>query len=249
MVGMPMDNSVQYLGMQVEMPPFDNPKVRQAIAYALPYQKIQDLALYGSARMLSGGPEKVTTPAWPQPGPYHTDLARAKQLLAAAGYPDGFETVLSFDMGVAVTNEPMCALIQESLGQIGIKVTLDKISGANWRGAFSSKKLPFITNLFGAWFDYADYYFYWVYDGNNYSIFNSSAYKNAAMDKLVESARFEPDAGKFRQEAIDFISLAFHDLPNIPLYQPFHNVAMQKNVSGYRYWFHRQLDYRPLRKA
>ena len=31
--------------------------------------------------------------------------------------------------------------------------------------------------------------------------------------------------------------------------QPFLNVAMQKNISGYQYWFHRQLDYRSLVKA
>jgi peptide/nickel transport system substrate-binding protein len=38
-------------------------------------------------------------------------------------------------------------------------------------------------------------------------------------------------------------------MPRIPLYQPYLNVAMLKNVDGYRYWFHRQLDYRSLVKA
>jgi peptide/nickel transport system substrate-binding protein len=35
----------------------------------------------------------------------------------------------------------------------------------------------------------------------------------------------------------------------VPLYQPYVNVAMQKNVSGYAYWFHRRLDYRTLVKG
>ena len=34
-----------------------------------------------------------------------------------------------------------------------------------------------------------------------------------------------------------------------PLYQPFVNVAMQKNISGYQYWFHRRLDYRAMAKG
>jgi hypothetical protein len=46
-----------------------------------------------------------------------------------------------------------------------------------------------------------------------------------------------------------FVDLAFEDVPRIPLFQPYLNVAMQKNVTGYRYWFHRQLDYRSLAKA
>jgi hypothetical protein len=39
-----------------------------------------------------------------------------------------------------------------------------------------------------------------------------------------------------------FVDLASADIPRIPLYQPYVNVAMQKNVSGYQYWFHRRLD-------
>ena len=41
-VSMPYSNGIQYLGMNVTKPPFNNPKVRQAVAYAVPYQKIMD---------------------------------------------------------------------------------------------------------------------------------------------------------------------------------------------------------------
>ena len=94
-VGTPMDNSVQYIAMQVTMAPFDNLKVRQAIAYAIPYQKIMEAAIYKRGRPLFGGPDKIMTPAWPQPHHYVTDLSKAKQLLAEAGFPNGFETTLS----------------------------------------------------------------------------------------------------------------------------------------------------------
>ena len=69
------------------------------------------------------------------------------------------------------------------------------------------------------------------------------------MDKLIDTARFEPDPQKYNEEAERFISLAFEDVPRIPLYQPTLDVAMQQNVTGYRYWFHRQLDYRQLAKS
>ena len=45
------------------------------------------------------------------------------------------------------------------------------------------------------------------------------------------------------------VDTAFADMPRIPLFQPYVNVAMQKNVSGYQYWFHRRLDYRALAKG
>ena len=43
--------------------------------------------------------------------------------------------------------------------------------------------------------------------------------------------------------------MAFEEVPRVPLFQPLLDVAMQKNVTGYRYWFHRQLDYRQLSKG
>jgi peptide/nickel transport system substrate-binding protein len=246
-VGTPMDNSVQYIAMQVTMAPFDNLKVRQAIAYAIPYQKIMEAAIYKRGRPLFGGSDKITTPAWPQPHHYVTDLAKAKQLLAEAGFPNGFETTLSLDLGAAVTNEPIGVLVQESLREIGIKVTLNKIANSNWRSAFLSKKLPLVTNVYGGWFNYPDYYFYWTYHGQG--MFNSSNYQSPDMDKLVDTARFEPDPQKYTDEVESFIRLGYKDLPQIPLYQPFHDVAMQQRITGYRFWFHRQLDYRPLQKA
>ena len=51
------------------------------------------------------------------------------------------------------------------------------------------------------------------------------------------------------EEVEDFITLAYTEIPRIPLFDPFLDVAMQKNVTGYRYWFHRQLDYRQLAKT
>jgi peptide/nickel transport system substrate-binding protein len=247
-IGSLMENAVQYIGMNVNMPPFDNPKVRQAIAYAIPYQKIMELAMYNRARPLFGGPARVTKAEWPQPHHYVTDLTKAKQLLAEAGHPNGFDTVLSFDLGAAVTNEPLCVLVQESLGQIGIKVALDKIPGANWRATFIKKQLPLQANFFGAWFDYPDFFFYFVYSGAD-TIFNTMAYKNAEMDRAINEAHYAADPKVYERDAVEFIQRAFDDVPNVPLYQPYLNVAMRKNVDGYRYWFHRQVDYRHMTKA
>jgi len=244
----PIGNGMYSVELNVKNPPFDNEKVRQAVAYALPYQKIMDAAMFGRGVPMFDGPAKVTSTDWPQPSPYRFDLAKAKQLLAEAGMPNGFETTLSFDLGVAVTNEPICVLVQESLGQIGIKLTLNKIPGANWRAELAKKTLPMVVNLFGAWLTFPEYFFYWNYHGQN-SLFNTMSYQNPAMDKLIEASRFESDPQKYTEAVEGYITMSFAEIPRIPLFDPFLDVAMQKNVTGYRYWFHRQLDYRQLAKA
>ena len=113
-VSLPFSNGIQYIGMNVTKPPFDNPKVRQAMAYAMPYQKIMDAVLFGLANpMFGAAADKATEVAWPQATKYVTDMAKAKALLIEAGYADGFETTISFDLGFAGVNEPLCVLVQE----------------------------------------------------------------------------------------------------------------------------------------
>src|SRR6195952_3688692 len=107
-ISTPYSNGIQYLGMNVTKPPFDNLKVRQAVAYAVPYQKIMDPLCFGLASPMFGAPaDKATEVAWPQPHKFNTDIDKAKKLMSEAGYPDGFETTISFDLGFAGINEPL----------------------------------------------------------------------------------------------------------------------------------------------
>ena len=183
-VSVPFSNGIQYIGMNVNKPPFDNPKVRQAIAYAIPYQKIMDVVLFGLANPMFGAAANAPTEvAWPQPTKFNTNMTKAKALLAEAGFPNGFETTMSFDLNFAGVNEPLCVLVQESLGQIGIRTTINKIPGANWRTELNKKEMPLYTNVFSGWLDYPEYFFYWCYHGNN-SVFNTMSYKSQGDGRL-----------------------------------------------------------------
>ena len=251
-VSTPYSNGIQYIGMNVKNPPFDNIKVRQAVAYAIPYQKIMDAVLFGLAKPLFGAvPDAPTEVAWPQPHKYNTDIAKAKALMAEAGYPNGFDTTLSFDLGFAGVNEPLCVLTQESLAQIGIRTTINKVPGANWRTELNKKTLPHYTNVFSGWLDYPEYFFIWCYHGKN-SIFNTMSYQSKTTDDFIDgavNAAATGDNAAYDMDVKGFVDTAYADMPRVPLYQPYVNVAMQKNVSGYAYWFHRRLDYRTLAKG
>jgi peptide/nickel transport system substrate-binding protein len=251
-ISTPYSNGIQYIGMNVKNPPFDNLKVRQAVAYALPYQKIMDAVLFGLAKPMFGAPANAPTQvAWPQPHKFNTNIEKAKALMAEAGYPNGFETTLSFDLGFAGVNEPICVLTQESLAQIGIKTTINKVPGANWRTELNKKTLPLYTNVFSGWLDYPEYFFIWCYHGKN-SIFNTMSYQSKTLDGFVDgavTAAATGDKASYEKDVKGFVDTAYADMPRIPLYQPYVNVAMQKNISGYAYWFHRRLDYRTLVKG
>ena len=246
-VGTPVENAMQYIGLNVTKPPFDNLKLRQAVAYAIPYQKIFDAVVFKRGVPLFGAEGAVSDASWPQATPYTTDMAKAKALMIEAGYPNGLETDISFDLGLAGVNEPLIVLTQESLAQIGIKTTINKVPGANWRNELLKKQMPMYTNTFGGWLNYPEYFFFWAYHGQN-AVFNTMSYQNAGMDALIDTAR-QAQGADYDKAVMSFIDLAWKEVPRIPLYQPYLDVAMQKNIEGYQYWFHRQLDYRQLAKV
>ncbi len=247
----PIGNGMYSVELNVKNPPFNNEKVRQAVAYALPYQKIMDAAMFGLANPLFGGPSNnVSDITWPAKTGYTTDIAKAKALMKESGVGD-VSTTISFDLGQGAISEPIAVLIQESLAQIGIKTVINKVPGANWRSEMAKKSMPLMVNFFSGWLDYPEYFFFWCYSGQN-AIFNTPSYVSKDMDVLIDGAReaaAQGDKEKYATDVKGFISKAYIEVPRIPLFQPFLNVATQKNISGYTYWFHRQVDYRSLVKA
>jgi peptide/nickel transport system substrate-binding protein len=248
-VGVAKQSALVYLELNTLIPPFDNQKVREAIAYAIPYQAIMDNAYYGRGIPMFGAtPGEPFAATWPVPSPYYTDLERARELLAEAGYPNGFETELFLDLSQATTREPAALMIQENLKAIGITTTVEKVPGANWFSKLLEKSMPMVLTSFHAWLDYPEYHFYWTYHGGNNSVFNAASYISEPLDTAIDNARFETDPAAYEQEIIDFVDIAMKDLPKIPIVQDFTDVAMQPNVDGYVYWFHSLLDFRSITK-
>ena len=109
-VSIPQSNGFTHITMDTQVKPFDNVKVRQAVAAALPYQDMYQAAIFGRGKPLYGATWSKTPPsaAFPQPMPVRTDLALAKKLLAEAGMPDGFSTTFAFSTGSAATRRAAC---------------------------------------------------------------------------------------------------------------------------------------------
>ncbi len=78
-------------------PPFDDPLLRRAVCHALPYELILDRVYHGYARQSRSPVTSVSRHHAPDLWAYDTDLRRARDLVAASGYPDGVETELYID--------------------------------------------------------------------------------------------------------------------------------------------------------
>ena len=106
-------------------------------------------------------------------------------------------------------------LTEEALAQIGIKTTINKIPGANWRTELNKKVLPLYTNVFSGWLDYPEYFFIWCYHGQN-SVFNTMSYQSKEMDAFIEGARDAAavgDKATYDKDVKGFVDLAYADIP------------------------------------
>lgn len=245
-VGVPVPNGIWYCAMNSATGPFTDVRLRQAVAWAMPYEKIMQAALYGRGVIMSGAEGGPTT-AWPQPFPYNTNIEKARALVQQAA-PGGITTSVLFDAGQATVAEPIALLVKEALAPLGITVELNKVPGSNFRGELAKKNSPMVINRFAGWLDWPDYYFFWNFHGSN-SIFNVASYQNPEMDRLIDAARFTSDAAAYEAAVKGFIGMAQREAPVVPLAQPLHDMAMQKNIGGYQFWPCREPDFRAFTKG
>ncbi|HLX15524.1 MAG TPA: ABC transporter substrate-binding protein [Bradyrhizobium sp.] len=248
-ISTPQYNAVTFISMNNTIPPFDNINVRRAIAYALPYDDMFKAALFGRGTPLFGATwadGKPPTSAYPFPQPVKLDLDKAREYLKAAGMPDGFSTTFSFNVGQASTAEPMAALVKESLGKIGVKVDIQKLPDAQMSTQINEKKLPFFTEGIIAWLPSTDYFYRNFYTGNQR--WNYSSINNAELNAIAQEARFEPDKAKYDEDGRKLNAIHVAEMPQIELWQPSQDAVMAASLDGYTYQFHRQVDYRDLRR-
>ena len=115
----------RYMSMNVKQKPFDNPKVRQAINYAINKEALTKVAFSGYAVPMDGVlPQGVDYAVKTGPWPY--DIKKAKALLAEAGYPNGFEAEL-WSAYTHTTAMKIIQFLQQQLAQVGIKVKLQAL--------------------------------------------------------------------------------------------------------------------------
>ncbi len=226
---------VWWMGMNGKVAPFDNKLVRQAVAWAFPYQDILNNVWYGYA-------DPMTSPI-PQGMPTHdgshwvykTDIEKARTLLAQAGHPDGFETRIVVNPA-NVEDSASAVWIQSGLAKAGIKVTIDKQAEAAINDTlFTKRDAPlFLFN----WISYVNdpyYHAYWLLKsdaGTNFSNFGTPR-----IDELISTGMYETDPAKREAMSKEFQAIWADEVPWIYLGQPRVVFATTDKVQGFAYFF------------
>lgn len=222
-----------FLGMNNKEKPFDNVKVRQAISYAVPYDTILTQVLQGYGQRMTSPIPAGTPFHTDQYNPYKTDLAKAKQLLSEAGFASGFSTVLQIASGVEEAKET-AVWVQQSLGQIGVKVQIQELPGSAFTSQLQKHELGFF--FFNNWISINNdpfYHLYWLYRSD---CCNYTNYANPTVQKMIDDNLLSTDQAAREKAAMDCQQQILADAPMAYLYQPDKIVVMRPNVKGYIFY-------------
>jgi oligopeptide transport system substrate-binding protein len=221
-----------YVFMNVLEQPFDNAQVRQAVNYAIDTQKIQKL-LAGQGKALNQV-YPVGMPGHQADATFYTyDPAKAKQLLAEAGFPNGFKVTF-----VSHNVDPLPKLaqaIQADLKDVGIDAEIKQLDRATYWNYISLKKSHAAIGLSDWYMDFPDPSD-WIgplftnpIDGGA----NSSFYENAQVNDLYAASASELDTAKRIEMFKQMQYIIMQDAPTAPLYQPIWNAMYGKNTGGF----------------
>lgn len=223
----------QYVQFNVTKPPFNNPKVREAVAYALNRNNSVAAAFQGHGKPLYGIVIPKTDPAY---NPKYAKLwsydpAKAKQLLAEAGYPNGFSTSLlttsqyTFlqDLGVSV---------QADLKAVGITAT---INAPDWATRIKNGNAgDYGIAVSGGAGDITDPSYLMAYVSGAASYNNSFGYSNDSLNAALLAGLRAPTSAT-KQAAYDKAQQIFKtDVPFTTLNTRTQAFAYDSKVKGFK---------------
>ncbi|EWY40935.1 hypothetical protein N825_33935 [Skermanella stibiiresistens SB22] len=226
-------NYTHRLEMNNNTPPFDKKEVRQAMNYLVSRPDIEGSVYMGTARPTKSPVSEIYPAYTDEKFPYTDNVAQAKQLLAKAGYPDGFKTEIGYRTGEPI-EEQIAVILKTSFARAGINAELVKLPSSSLVERYSKGTIPmyfirdmaivpdaaYVSNLFI----------------NSKSMVNYSHYKNEEVDQLINKALTSTDVAAREADMKRVQELVIDEAPWVFLFNPGYQLAVRTNVEGFSWY-------------
>jgi len=218
------------MGFNVTMEPFDDPLVRQALTYAVPYADIIAGVFNGNG-LVSEGPIPVggqyhDSSLWT----YSTDLDQARALLEEAGLGDGFEFTLDIAAGSPIT-EQIAIILQDAFSQIGVTMNINPQSSSQFAEQLGTlEHQSWMRDLL------------WYVDDAGYTgklffqtgaVANWMGYSNPELDAVIDELSVTLDTERKAELAAEYQRLLIEDAPALYVAEMPFEIAMRDDIQGY----------------
>jgi peptide/nickel transport system substrate-binding protein len=231
--------AVSGVALPFDTKPFNDKRVRQALNYGIDKDAINKSLFGGYAETMTSPLPKAQWGFDPSLKGYPYDPAKAKQLLAEAGYPNGFETeFLTYNSprGYNSAGADLAVAIQGQLQKLGIKANVRKQE----IGAYLAEIRNKTTKYGGIWLQGwtgdngdPDNFLFELFGSANIPVTNAARYNNPALDKILVEAQHVPDHAKRVALYSEAQKIILDDAPWIFVNSLMHVRVARKEVQGY----------------
>jgi peptide/nickel transport system substrate-binding protein len=213
--------------------PFKDRRVREAIYRAIDIEALRRVTMRGQAQPTGGITPSIlaSNPEAEARLPY--DPARAKKLLAEAGYPNGFGYTLDCPNNRYINDEQLCIAVAGMLAKIGLKVRVNAQPRAiyfarmmkrdtasymlGWGGAITDAETTLTPILHSN-------------DGKGKGDWNWGNYVNKKLDELIDAQRVESDPAKRKRLIAEALAEHNTQIHHVPLHRQVIPWAMRENI-------------------
>lgn len=227
-ISSPSENMVQ-IPMLVTQAPFDDPRVRQALAYAVPYDQIIKNVYSGQARSVKSQ-VPIGMPGYGEEGyPYTYDLNKARALLQEAGKVS-FSTELAYSAG-DTQQQGIAVLLQSEFKKIGVTLKLSPLDPATLAQRREQNNIPMQITVGQWWVNDVEYLL--AVSFTKGAAQNYSAYSNPQIEAIFAQSHTITDQTQRLALWKTVQQLMGQDVPGLVICQPNFQLPVSKRVTGW----------------
>lgn len=208
------------------IPPFNDVRLRQAVAYAVDKNEVAMGATWGFA--------KPTNQRYPTSSKWfielkdrEQDLQKARALMAEAGYKDGLKIKTPVH---ASPGKEVSTILKDQLKKVGIELELDVMDFASHTKVRTSKEFTMYAAGMGARGDPDQIYYADLYSKSKQ---NESGYSDPEVDQLLDKTRVVQDPKERKRLFTEVLRLMHRDVPELYLYIGPNFSGVSAHVKGY----------------
>ena len=219
-----------YLGFRLDHPYFKEKRVRQAISHAINKKELIDGVLFGLGQAVTGPYKPGHWVYNPDVRQYPFDQAKAKALLAEAGWKPGADGAMEKDgrkfVFTVLTNAgnesraKTAAIIQQQLAAVGIRMEIRTLEWAAFINEFVKKRKFDALILGWGTGPEPDQFDIWSSTKTGPDELNHVGFRNAEVDRLLEEGRRTFDMEKRKKAYFRFQEILAEEQPYVFLYAP-----------------------------
>jgi peptide/nickel transport system substrate-binding protein/oligopeptide transport system substrate-binding protein len=223
--------SLQFIGLNLSRPPFDDVRVRQAFAHAIDRDAL--------VRAEPGGripPNGILPPGMPgftpEPKVLQRDLDRARELLAQAGFAggQGLPPIVYTTASPSEQARKLFESIRSQVAEIGFDLRSEQLTWRQFSQRLTEQKLQCFTVTWVADIPDPDSFLYPMCHSRGSA--NFTAYSSGQIDALLGAGRAMRSSAERLRVYREAESLVLQEASLVPLYHPLSVIAVQQDVRG-----------------